>query len=174
MAVSWGAAAMSVQPGITSILIIRHAEKPDDEGDPHLSAAGRARARMLAEELPSLYPTLHRLFATAPSKASNRPYETIVPLAAATGLKIDSSFTDKQHAELSEHILKHLNEYAGKTVLICWHHETIPAIARGGFGQQSAPARWPKQIFDQIWQIDYVAPSQSSFTIKAEPAVTTS
>jgi phosphohistidine phosphatase SixA len=158
---------MSDLPAI--VAIIRHGEKPADDSNPHLSDQGRARAAMLARTLPDIYPKLSALFACAPSKDSDRPYETIEPLAKVLGLTIDNSFADHQHAELAQKILEGSKSYSGKTILICWHHEQIPALARDDFGQASAPAQWSGHVFDQIWQIDYSAAGQPTFTIKAEP-----
>ncbi len=156
-----------------TILIIRHGEKPDNKGDLHLSDAGRVRADMLAQTMPSIYPSLSVLFATAPSTNSNRPYETIVPLALAMRLVVNNSFSASQHSELAERIMRSSEDYGGKTILICWHHEKIPVLAREGFAQEGAPTFWPDDVFDQIWQIDYSSDGKSTFSIKSEPPMPT-
>ena len=153
----------------TTILIIRHGEKPDDHGDLHLSDAGRVRAAMLAKILPSFYPKLSVLFSSAASTNSNRPYETIEPLAKAMRVVVNNAFANSQHSDLAECILRDSEHYGDKTILICWHHEKIPELARDDFGQQGAPTFWPDSVFDQIWQIDYSSDGQSTFTIKPEP-----
>src|SRR3984957_11743875 len=78
------------------IFIIRHAEKPMDEKDPHLTPQGYKRAQALpslflitpgSSKLPRL-PRANVLFAADTAKHSNRPMETITPLAATLHLKI--------------------------------------------------------------------------------------
>jgi hypothetical protein len=44
--------------------------------------------------------------------------------------------------------------HAGKTVLICWHHGNIPALARA-LGIKDAPAPWPEMQFDRVWRITF-------------------
>jgi phosphohistidine phosphatase SixA len=156
-----------------AILIIRHGEKPDDESDRHLSNQGRIRAKILGEKLPPMFPSISALFAAAPSEDSDRPYETIKPLGEVLGLKIDRSFTDKQHSELAKEILSDSTNYGGKTILICWHHEKIPALARDDLGQVAAPETWPDEVFDQIWQISYSSDGRSEFAIRSEPPMPT-
>jgi broad specificity phosphatase PhoE len=67
------------------IFIIRHGEKPEGKGDPHLSAAGWDRAWKLASKPEGIGPPTH-VFAAAASPEGNRPVETISPLASALGL----------------------------------------------------------------------------------------
>jgi len=154
-----------------TILIIRHGEKTADRTNPHLSAAGQARARMLAKRLPALYPNICALFATARSKDSDRPCETIKPLAKKLGLKIDDSFAAGQYPQLVAHILRNIGAYHGKTVLICWHHEKIPAMTRRDFGQAFAPTTWADDAFDQIWRIDWQSRAKSIFYLGRQPSV---
>src|SRR5258706_6497684 len=89
------AAPVKAQPPAT-ILLIRHAEKLTD-GRIDLSPTGFERARLLpklfspAGARPAL-PTPQVLFATHLSEHSNRPVQTVTPLAAALHLPIDDSF----------------------------------------------------------------------------------
>ena len=63
------------------LVILRHAEKPDDPRDPDLSPEGDARAQMLATLIPRRFPNPDRLFCAARSRHSNHPYDTLAPLA---------------------------------------------------------------------------------------------
>src|SRR5277367_2028670 len=68
------------------IMIIRHAEKPTDAAttkNPDLSPRGYQRADALAKIIPQNFPHPDFLFATKRSAHSNRPVETIEPLAKA-------------------------------------------------------------------------------------------
>lgn len=151
--VAWGQGAVSAQPPAT-ILIIRHAEKLTD-GRQDLSPVGYQRAALL----PKLFdgsradlPVPQVLFATHVSKHSNRPVETITPLAAALKLPIDSTMMDDDYAALAKELLS--GKYAGKVVLVAWHHGKIPQFAMA-LGAQPPYTPWPAEQFDRIWRIDY-------------------
>jgi hypothetical protein len=151
--VAWGQGAASPQPPAT-ILIIRHAEKLTD-GRQDLSETGYKRAALL----PKLFdgsrsdlPVPQVLFATHVSKHSNRPVETITPLAAALKLPIDSTIMDDDYAALAKELLS--GKYAGKVVLVAWHHGKIPQLATA-LGAEPPYTPWPDGQFDRIWRIDY-------------------
>lgn len=44
--------------------------------------------------------------------------------------------------------------YEGKMVLIAWEHRIIPEIAEE-FGVMNAPKKWPGEVFDRLWVIDF-------------------
>lgn len=43
--------------------------------------------------------------------------------------------------------------FAGKIVLICWHHANIPDVAKA-LGV-SKPPKWDGKVFDRVWKITY-------------------
>jgi broad specificity phosphatase PhoE len=143
------------QPPAT-ILIIRHAEKLTD-GRIDLSPTGFERAKLL----PNLFlpegvrqdlPKPQVIFATHISAHSNRPVQTVTPLAAALHLPIDDSISDEDYGKLAEVLLS--GKYAGKVVLVVWHHGKIPQLATA-LGAKPPYNPWPDQQFDRIWRIDY-------------------
>jgi hypothetical protein len=142
----------SAQPPAT-IMLIRHAEKLTD-GRMDLSPAGFERAKVL----PMLFDGKHGLprpdfiFATHVSKKSNRPVETVTPLSQAIKMEVHSDFEDDDYASLAKLLLS--GQYAGKVVLVAWHHGTMPEFAEA-LGVQPKPARWPETQFDRVWRIDY-------------------
>lgn len=151
--------------GPAQVLIIRHGEKPgdpsapDDPTDRGLSTRGRERAAALAYSIPDAFPRPDFLFATKDSDSSKRPGETIAPLAARLKLDVDQKYADKDYCELAKEILGH-PKYAGKRVLICWHHGKIPDLAAA----LKAPVppdkqKWGGNVFDRVWQLDYSAGS---------------
>ena len=158
--------------------------KKDDDGGNNLSIRGSARATALPslfapgqsqlacefdfvppgfagsyERIPlkgmrPRFPTPETILATARSKHSQRPIETVTPLAIAFNLHINDRFADKD-ADIKEMTEAILNDYsfAGEIVLICWHHGKIPEIARAlGIAK---PPKWDGKIFDRVWQITF-------------------
>jgi broad specificity phosphatase PhoE len=142
------------QPPAT-ILLIRHAEKLDD-GRIDLSPTGFQRARLLPKVFASGarqdVPTPQVLFATRESAHSNRPVQTVAPLAAALHLPIDDSFKNADYAGLAATLLS--GKYAGKVVLVVWHRGSIPELA-SALGATPPYSSWPAQQYDRIWRIDY-------------------
>ncbi len=139
-----------------TILIIRHAEKLTD-GQIHLSPTGFKRADLLtslfvpAGVRPDL-PSPQVLIATHQSAHSNRPVETITPLAGVLHLPIDNTYMSEDYAALARSLLS--GKYAGKVVLIAWHHGVLPALVTS-LGAQPPYDKWPDTQFDRIWRIDY-------------------
>jgi len=142
----------------TVILVIRHAEKPDD-GD-GLSAEGEARARVYVNYFKNFTINgqplkLDYLFAAADSTGSRRPRLTIEPTSKALGLTIDSRFKNKDFQELVNEIR---SKPHGRAILIAWHHGQIPALldALGADSNQVLPnTTWPADVFDWLIQLRY-------------------
>src|SRR5262249_31360797 len=119
------------------VLILRHAEKPDNDQDPHLTSRGAARAAALPSLFripptfltePAPFPTPAFVFATHQSKHSNRPVETVTPLAKVLGdVHVHDKHADDEFQEVVDHVFGDA-KYAGQTILICWHHGKIPKL----------------------------------------------
>ncbi len=138
------------------VMIIRHAEKPPGakaEKDPNLSSRGYERAAALAKVIPERFPKPDFLIATKRTKSSNRPVETITPLSNVLHEPIESTFKDEAFEPLAHAVLTN-PKYAGKVVLIAWHHGKIPDLAKA-LGVKDAPDKWNSQVFDRVWQITY-------------------
>ena len=150
------AAPAKPQPPAT-ILLIRHAEKLTD-GRIDLSPAGFERARLLptvfspAGARPDL-PTPQVLFATHISEHSNRPVQTVTPLAAALHLPIDDSFRNDDYPALAAALLS--GKYAGKVVLVVWHHGEDPATRLGPRSNAAVRSMAGCAVHDRIWRIDF-------------------
>lgn len=136
--------------GPARILLMRHAEKTGDPSDLHLSPEGQRRAERLATYIPQTFGKPDFIFAAARSKRSLRSIETMAPLAAATGVPLDSSIDDDNYEDLVE-MLRNDPRYAGKLVVVCWHHSDLPKIARAlGAADGTYPDPWGDSVFDQI------------------------
>jgi hypothetical protein len=140
------------------ILVIRHAEKPDDGYG--LSAAGEARAQTYAHYFKNFTVDgqplkLDYIFAAADSKESHRPRLTIEPTGKSLGLAIDSRFKDKQFQELADEIE---SKPHGKAILIVWHHGEILQLIQA-LGVDSArlfpKKKWPEAVFNQLIELRY-------------------
>jgi broad specificity phosphatase PhoE len=148
-----------------TIMLIRHAEKPSEDGrvggvdpsgkaDGHsLSALGWQRAGALvrffaspAGGSPVLRPDA--LFATAvrPGSPSRRPLQTLEPLAAMLGAKVNA-----EHGRHEVDALLDAVAAVPGTVLISWTHRTINEIAAHLLGDADVPAQWPDERFDMVW-----------------------
>lgn len=152
----------------TKIMLIRHAEKPDDQdggvdqkgqSDKHdLIVRGWQRAGALVQFFANprdpnrLIQRPAVIFATDPGSESKRPLHTVTPLAQFLTITIDSSI-----AEGSEQDLVNKAAASNGMVLIAWHHEKIPAIANLILQNQSAPQKWPGDRFDVVWVFDRTA-----------------
>jgi len=100
------------------------------------------------------FATPNFIFATQRSKNSKRPIETITPLSIALTLPISDRFADNDAAikKMTDAIL-HGVGFAGKIVLICWHHGKIPDVAKAlGIAK---PPKWDGKVFDRVWQITF-------------------
>jgi broad specificity phosphatase PhoE len=149
-----------------TIMVIRHAEKPDgtapgldeagDEDDSSLTAVGWERAHALvglfdpAEGDPR--PGLARpgtIYAAGVTDEGEgqRTRETVAPLADALGIPVNTEYGKGEEKKLMKDVL----ELSG-TTLISWQHSEIPAIADVFESVTPAPPQeWPSDRFDVVW-----------------------
>ena len=154
---------------MTTILLIRHAEKPDGqsqgvnergENDPDsLIPRGWQRAGALTSFFGSAgLPVPDRIYVSAPGKKkiargvkigskSKRPLETVTPLAAKLHKAPIETFAKGEEENLAHAVV----ELDGVT-LICWQHEAIPQIAKLILGTGvDVPDPWPGDRYDVVW-----------------------
>jgi hypothetical protein len=147
-------------PGLAdaTVLVIRHAEKPETGTD--LTPTGVARAKAYSNYFHSYQidgKPVHvdYVFATADSKGSHRERLTVEPLAQSMHLTPDLRFKNKACDELVSAIKA---KSYGKTILICWHHGKIPDIltALGADPAKLLPGgKWPGEDFDWVVQLRF-------------------
>jgi len=139
----------------STILILRHAEKPKDSSNENLSTKGYERAAALVYYFLHNFPGTDHIFAAGIGKhsPSNRPIETITPTAHRLYLIIHEEFLKDQFRAMVKHILAN-DKYINKQIIICWEHTDIEAIATA-FGALHVPkaAPWPENRFDLVWQL---------------------
>ena len=142
------------------IMFIRHAEKPADSNNPHLSPAGLKRAERLVSFM-TTDPVVTRfglpvaVFATQTTKHDNgqRTQETVAPLARALKLPVRTPFLGEDFGSVALLILWN-REFAGKTVLFCWNLEELPQLA-AALGVTPEPSKWKGDVFDLVYVITY-------------------
>jgi hypothetical protein len=140
------------------IILFRHAEEPYDPAAVNLSPRGVERARALvslfgkASTLTSNAPVAV-LYATHVTKRgrSHRSGETLAPLSKELGLPVQTPYESELYSLLARDILSN-RAYRGKTVIICWTHDDIAALA-AALGVNPAPSPWKGKVFDRLWLI---------------------
>jgi hypothetical protein len=108
------------------------------------------------------------LLASKPSPSSNRPVETITPLAQALNLPIAARHADKNYGKLANQILNSPATYGGKVILVCWHHGKIPKLiaALGVPAVQLKPwQHLDPAVFDLIFQITWNESGQANLNV---------
>ncbi|HEX3436478.1 MAG TPA: hypothetical protein VHT24_06885 [Pseudacidobacterium sp.] len=141
-----------------TVLIIRHAEKP--ETGTGLTAQGEARARAYASYFEpfregDLNFRVDALYAGADSKNSIRPRLTLEPLAHAAGLTLHSDIGTNDPDALVRELREKPHR---KHPLIAWRHGQIPALLTS-FGvspQTLLPnGEWPDEVFDWVIVLEF-------------------
>ncbi len=142
------------------VILLRHAEKPVGHYDAGLSERGRQRAQALAPFLTTNVVFLTNgqpvaLFAPrfTPRGHGRRAEETLEPLAEHLKLPIQMPVGPSDYVALAKHILTD-PAFDGKTVVICWVHDYLPALARE-LGVKPKSAAWKGDVYDRIWLITY-------------------
>ena len=161
-----------------TIIIIRHAEKPEPGGDNGVDASGALDPKSLTPRgwqragawtelfAPSLgrqsvLPKPAAMFASAPESKegikagdggskSRRPSETITPLAAKLNIQVDLGFSKGNETALAAAI-----SAIDGVVLVCWQHEDILAISTALAPIPAGlPADWPGDRFNVMFRFD--------------------
>ena len=150
------ACQLGAQPA--QIILLRHAEKPADKAEVHLSSRGRERAQALVALLGRQSPfttntPVAALYATRVTKhdRSQRTGQTLAPLSQDLGLPVNTAFGSDEYASLAASILSNPT-YRGRTVIICWTHVEIVRLVEA-LGVKPKPPPWKDKVFDRLWVI---------------------
>ena len=87
------------------ILLLRHAEEPDDPKNPDLAEAGRTRAEELARYIPETFGKPDFVFTAAVNKHSSRAVLTMRPLCDAIAVPLDATLKAKEYQALATQLL---------------------------------------------------------------------
>ncbi len=128
-------------PAVTTVVVVRHAEKMTEGDDPELTEVGRARAEALAKALRSL-PV--RACYTSPFR---RAAATVAPLCRDQKIQAVAL----PGADAKGLVARLQKDHLGETVLVCGHSNTVPAILKAlGIGE---PVTIGDDEFDGMWVV---------------------
>ena len=170
----------------TKIMLIRHAEKPLNSHAPYgvtpdgerekesLTVRGWQRAGALVSFFAPANGRFQResigeprfIYASKPIRrnGSNRPLETVTPLAEKLAIRINSHHSKLEYDRMLEEVF-----LCDGVVLISWQQEFIPKIANHVLGDKTtAPQDWPEDRFDVVWVFD-LDPDSSRYRFKQVP-----
>lgn len=167
---------LNKKPGIQNIIIIRHAEKPENDLG-QLNCKGLNRALALPTYFEENFPEPDYIFAPKPilrdksteknakdSYYYERPLITIEPTAIKNSLPVnigiaagDPSLGDEALYSSANILIKELlsEKYRSSTIFLAWEHVNIPIIAKlllKKFNVDSSNIpRWKKDDFDSVY-----------------------
>ena len=153
----------------STVLIIRHAEKP--MSGTGLTHAGQVRAFAYAKYFRNFHFSgaplqIDTLVAASDTDNSDRPRLTLDPLSCATAMPVQQPFPSADVDGLARWLRVGPPR---RTILIAWHHSEIGRLvaALGGDPRQVLPdGRWPSSVYDRVVVLQYdkagaVVPSAS-------------
>jgi hypothetical protein len=140
------------------IVIIRHAEKPNDqtadktEGGDNLSCQGQNRAlqlpTVLIKKIGKPDYTYVPSLSMDKNTAHSRMFQTITPFAVKYNLTINSKYDESELTAAAKSVLK-----KSGTVLMVWQHSAIADLAKA-LGVKNPP-KWQGVDFDSMWIVTY-------------------
>ena len=132
--------AQSTTDGLTTMILVRHAEKVDDSRDPDLSEAGYDRAENLAEIFNKLS------FDAVYSTDFIRTRETANPIDESNNLSIQSY--DPQNPLLE--VEKWIEMHQGETILVSGHSNSTPTFANTILGENHFDGSFDESDYGNI------------------------
>ncbi|MEI7730165.1 MAG: histidine phosphatase family protein [Verrucomicrobiota bacterium] len=153
------------------IIVIRHAEKPENSEDAHLSEAGRVRARKLVKWLSQgaalgTNGTPTALYAAQPTRNGHsiRCVETLEPLANQLQCHLRTPYLASEYESLAADILRD-KSLQGKNIVICWTHDYLPQLAVSLGINKSL--KWRSEDFESAYIITF-AKGKAALKIKRQ------
>ncbi len=105
----------------TQVIIVRHAEKASNDGDPELSTAGKKRAQDLARAV------RHVRFNAILATPLKRTRSTAEPVAQREALPIQAVALGSEHVKS---VASEIRKREGETLLVVGHSNTVPEIIK--------------------------------------------
>jgi broad specificity phosphatase PhoE len=126
---------------VTTVLIVRHAEKAATPDNPPLSADGQARAATLARVCADA--NVRAVYATEFA----RTQQTVQPLATQLGLSVTQLNANNSDALVNDILSNH----RGEVVVVAGHSNTVPEIIARLKGGQITPIA--ETEFDKLFVV---------------------
>lgn len=143
--------APQCKAAITTVYLVRHAEKQSNADDSGLTEDGKARAEQLASVLRST--KLSACFASQ----FKRTQDTAVPTAKSQGLKVTQRNAGKEAV-----LAKELKEsFAGKNILFVGHSNTVPNLMKQ-LGASGVP-KLAEADYDSLFVVQIDDSGQATF-----------
>ncbi|MBN9381311.1 MAG: histidine phosphatase family protein [Chitinophagaceae bacterium] len=144
------AAVAPCQSGNLTVVIIRHGEKNESNGN--LSCQGMNRAIALPAVLHKKFPGIGAIYipsvGNGKSMSHTRMLQTATPFAVQQNLSLNSKYAYSDDKGIAAEVMKRSG-----VVLLVWEHGNIPAIAED-LGVKKVPG-WNGDDYDSIWIISY-------------------
>jgi len=138
------------------VLLLRHGHKTGEPNHFNLSPEGFQRAIALATLLPACFghPTHILSYSFDPMTSKNaRSYQTLVPLAIATGVNIVVDLDSPANSLQSGKTILRDPRYDGANLVIAWEHRRLPLLAEG-LGVPGL-AQLAEEDFDPLFLLHY-------------------
>lgn len=131
--------------GMTTVYVVRHAEKLNTDSDTPLSPEGQKRAIALADRLADA--KVERIYATT----RQRTQQTVAVLAERLGLEVVVT----EPGAVGDLVTRIQASDRGKVVLVAGHSNTVADIVNGlsGKGLEGLP----EDRFDRLFRVDIAA-----------------
>ncbi len=127
------------------------------------------RSQLLARYIVERFGKPDFIFAAPTRGRACDQLKTATPLSNATGVPIDTSFKNDDFSELASALLKD-PKFAGKTIVVVWHHGNIPDFAECLHAKHGTyPSKWSGHVFNQFLQFDYVGKHHPLVGLETEP-----
>jgi broad specificity phosphatase PhoE len=126
---------------LTTVILLRHAEKSAAGADPGLNADGHLRAQELTRILGNV--TINNIYTTP----FNRTRQTIMPLAESKGLTAIEYDANVSSAQLASKIK---SENKGKTAVVVGHSNTIPELLKS-FSNNAFVVQIAESQYDNVF-----------------------
>lgn len=159
-----GAHTLSAQPpGVETIVMVRHGEKPASEARGQLDCRGLNRALALPSAL-SRFGKPDAIFAADPAKETSegnpfaghysyvRPLATIEPYAISLGMPVNAQIGATDIRGLQHELLK--PEFSNSVIVVAWEHIEARRFAEEMlklFGQSDVVPHWLNSDYETIY-----------------------
>ena len=143
---------------VKTIVILRHAEKDNEQQDNNLNIKGAIRSAALAPYLLNKYGTPDAIYAMGQDSptSSIRPIQTMTPTSVLTGISQNNNYNRKNYKDMIKEISTLYNSHSDlELIFICWEHKQIRKIAKHlGISNMKIP-KWKSHDYDHIWELTY-------------------